>query len=194
MNRTPKDRAREVMIETLMIGDLGTAITNQEKRGQSELARRQLLPIQCPRAELETLGVKFGEPADDLFYNVELPQGWKIEATDHSMHSNLVDDKGRARGGIFYKAAFYDRSAHMHLNRRYSFNVAPITGWGDSYESGVTPFWGIVTDCGQIVWHTEETVGAKDWDGKDRVEKQAREYIDATYPDHASPMAYWDEE
>lgn len=184
----------EVFLEILITGDLGKSIENQEKRGQAALVRSQNLPLQCPRAELEALGVVFGEPVDDLFIEAQLPEGWKIERTDHSMWSNLVDAKGRARGGVFYKAAFYDRSAHMSLNRRFSYGTAPITGWGDDYESGVTPFWGFVSDCGKVIWHTEEVVAARDYDGKDRVEKLARAQIEGMRPDYMNPLAYWDEE
>ena len=39
------------------------------------------------------------------------------------MWSDLVDDKGRKRTSIFYKAAFYDRSAHIGVNRRYGISI-----------------------------------------------------------------------
>jgi hypothetical protein len=54
--------------------------------------------------------------------SVKLPEGWHIKATDHSMWSNLVDDKGRNRASIFYKAAFYDREAFLSFNRRFSMS------------------------------------------------------------------------
>lgn len=67
------------------------------------------------------LGIKIGAlvDGDPMFTNVELPPGWELKATDHPMWSELLDDKGRKRAGMFYKAAFYDRSAHIHLNNRF---------------------------------------------------------------------------
>jgi hypothetical protein len=63
------------------------------------------------------LGFTFGDPDPDdpLFMPATLPGGWKRQATGHSMGSVIVDTLGRERVSIFYKAAFYDRSAHMSL-------------------------------------------------------------------------------
>ena len=44
-----------------------------------------------------------------------MPNGWKKQATDHSMWSELIDDKGKVRATIFYKAAFYDQRAFLNL-------------------------------------------------------------------------------
>ncbi len=59
------------------------------------------------------MGIEFLQEADDLFVFAILPDGWKKQATDHDMHSELIDDKGVVRARIFYKAAFYDRSASI---------------------------------------------------------------------------------
>jgi hypothetical protein len=37
------------------------------------------------------------------------------------MHSKLIDDLGRERVSIFYKAAFYDRRADMRLVTHYGY-------------------------------------------------------------------------
>lgn len=106
----------------LVRGDIDLAmpggIERQEAMGQAAfVGTKSSLPIECPRAELEALGFVFGEPIDDLFVSVTFPAGWSKKATDHSMWSDLLDDQGRKRGSIFYKAAFYDRRAFMHLER-----------------------------------------------------------------------------
>lgn len=94
------------------------AIEAQEAEGQRELVQSAQLPVECHaecKAKLEAAGVKFGPalPDDPLFCNAELPAGWKKVPTDHSMWSDLVDEKGEKRAAIFYKAAFYDRSAFI---------------------------------------------------------------------------------
>jgi hypothetical protein len=91
-----KNTAKEEIHPEWLMGGNPSAIENQEAEGQKE-------------------GVKFGKPLPDnsIFCNAELPKGWKKRATDHSMWSELVDDKGVVRAQIFYKAAFYDRSAFM---------------------------------------------------------------------------------
>ena len=96
-------------------------IEASEARGQSELVASTQLPTEIRPPEgkktLEEAGVKFGEPneEDPLFCEATLPEGWKKVATEHSMWSELVDDKGVKRASIFYKAAFYDRAAFMNV-------------------------------------------------------------------------------
>jgi len=116
-------------MESLLTGNVNKAIENQEKRGQSVLVNSSKLPIKYGRGDvkdtveylnkLDKMGIKIIEDKDDLFMEVELPTGWSLKRTDHSMWSNLVDDKGRERANIFYKAAFYDRDAFITFNRRF---------------------------------------------------------------------------
>jgi hypothetical protein len=99
-----------------LFGRYPSAIEDQEARGQAELVNSCQLPVNVTgRENLEAAGVKFGEPdpKDPLFCDCELPEGWKKLATEHAMWSKLVDADGKTRASIFYKAAFYDRSAFM---------------------------------------------------------------------------------
>lgn len=103
-----------------LFGGNPRAIEAQEAAGQRELAESTQLPTKIPpdqKAKLESMGVKFLGPTegDRLFQNVELPKGWQKKPTGHSMWTDLVDDKGNKVAAIFYKAAFYDRDAFMHL-------------------------------------------------------------------------------
>lgn len=100
------------------------AIENQEAEGQKELCKSA---SQLPRGkgfgrddakvDYENLGIKvLGiSKGDEIWYDVILPEGWKIEPTDHSMWSKLLDNKGKERASIFYKAAFYDRDCFIHF-------------------------------------------------------------------------------
>ena len=93
------------------------AIEDQEARGQAELVNSEVLPASCGgREKLEAAGVVFGSPVDGdpLFVHAALPDGWKKRPTEHSMWSDLIDAEGKVRANIFYKAAFYDRKAHMN--------------------------------------------------------------------------------
>jgi hypothetical protein len=68
--------------------------------------------ITGPKAALAYAGLGIlVTDGNDLFYDAKLPEGWKLEPTDHSMWSRIVDNQGQERVKIFYKAAFYDRSA-----------------------------------------------------------------------------------
>lgn len=122
----------------LLQGDVGNfvvastpgGIEAQEKEGQQMLVNSELLPIDmggcyrpgAPMAEelLKSFGCEFGDPSEDgLFISVQLPTGWKkVINPYHNMWSYLVDEENRWRASIFYKAAFYDRQAHLRLEPR----------------------------------------------------------------------------
>lgn len=111
-------------------------IEAQEKRGQIEQSFLETLPIDGTitsrgkinsKAEFEKLGFVFGKQIDECFVESQFPNGWRKKPTDHSMWSEILDEKGRKRGMIFYKAAFYDRSAHVHLECRFGVSVLGLT-------------------------------------------------------------------
>lgn len=104
-------------------------IEAQEKAGQLEQAALETLPIDLggyrrdgtlARTDWERLGFQFGMEIDELFVQAKFPPGWSKRPTDHSMWSDVIDDKGRVRGLIFYKAAFYDRRANARLVPRFA--------------------------------------------------------------------------
>lgn len=103
----------------LATGDTDAVIGQQERAGQRQVVHSACLPteLRSPREEFETLGFTFGQPDphDPLFTPTTLPDGWKKEASDHDMWSYVLDQHGRRRVGVFYKAAFYDRHADMYL-------------------------------------------------------------------------------
>jgi hypothetical protein len=183
-------------MENFIAASTAGGIEAQEKRGQMEQAQKQTLPLDLRgREHFEALGFVFGSPVEEIFQETTFPEGWKKVPTDHSMWSDLVDDKGRKRGGIFYKAAFYDRSAHASLSPR--FHVSK------DYESKEPTDTVMVVDACGIVDRKIEGLPKPDWSG-DR--EKAREasgkseaasdeltaWLDAEYPEWRSPVAYWD--
>lgn len=107
-------------------GDFGNAliastsggIEQQEADGQRMVTEGTRLPKEitnATREQMMELGFKFGADVDELFVSCELPAGWHVRGTDHSMWSEILDDQGCVRGDIFYKAAFYDRRADMTM-------------------------------------------------------------------------------
>jgi hypothetical protein len=178
-------------------------IENQEKRGQNNLLQSEVLPKNCNscnRKQLEKMGIVFREDADDLFVYATLPNGWKKQSTDHSMWSDLIDDKGRKRASIFYKAAIYDRDAHISLNRRYSYRTEPVNGYeNNDYRED---FWhGVVKDEETIIWKTNaippqpknDRDARVDWrNSEDELIKKCRDYLNNMYPEWEDYLAYWD--
>lgn len=201
--RAPGNTTKEVQENPMgffagaMVLGGGEAILHQESMGQQSLVGSDTLPTDIGRhsdydakAILEAAGVKFlgVVDGDDMFQYVELPEGWKKVPTDHSMWSKLVDDKGRERAGIFYKAAFYDRSAHMSLSCR--FGVSFDYDRFDKESIGVAT----VTDGGKVV-HTTDPIpanGKECYDVSNKANKAAVEWLDKNHPDWRNPGAYWD--
>ena len=107
-----------------LMGGNPAAIETQEADGQRELCESSQLPKlsqdydpEDQKTIYKSLGIKvLDEQSDDpLFYDVILPGGWKIKSTEHSIWSDLYNDKNEIIGSIFYKAAFYDRRASFNL-------------------------------------------------------------------------------
>ncbi len=148
-------------------------------------------------------GIEVTGECDDIFLNVKLPAGWKLIPTDHSMWSKLMDEKGRERAMIFYKAAFYDRNAHFSFTSRFRVAEEPE----DAYKTDVSyevrdnmRRFGRVYDGETVVFQTEGRVPIKvepgSWEARDKQEKELRAECEAWlvangYPDYRDPFKYW---
>lgn len=126
-------------------------IEQQEQDGQRQLVNSDRLPVKIngrdvSDADFEALGFTFGDPdpGDPLFRPATLPPGWTRRGSDHAMWSHLLDQHGRQRVAIFYKAAWYDRDAFMSLETVWGY-VRGHVEYGESL---------LVTD----EWATRETV------------------------------------
>ena len=155
--------------------------------------------IEYTKKIYEKMGITIVEEYDDLFYNVKLPEGWEIKPTDHSMWNDLFDDKGRKRGSFFYKAAFYDRSAHMNFCTRFSASSIPFDNYKSdaSYEERcIKPWYGVICDGGKEIYRTDGEVSpdgsVKVWDIQEHQRKLALEKLEKEYPDWEDIFAYWD--
>lgn len=191
------------------------AIELQEKVGQVELSKSGELPRKITNSEksiYEKLGIKVLENKTDdpLFVKVILPDGWKIVPTDHSMWSNLVDHLGRKRAMIFYKAAFYDRDAHISFNSRYTYEVITYSEetnekYPDFYEKkNHTPIYGRVLDGDKLIYETQHDIFTdkytekgkeKWWKNYENLEKSKREecknWLNKIYPEWNNIFNYW---
>ena len=103
-----------------LLGGNPNAIVAQEKEGQAQLVGGSQLPTDgLSKVTEKLLGVVVNSlsDGDPMFSDVTLPEGWEIKPTDHDMWTTLHDETGKERASMFYKAAFYDRSAFIRLTR-----------------------------------------------------------------------------
>lgn len=187
--KTAQENPAGILLEALAHGPGGGHIEAMEARGQRQLAASSVLPSEgLERAWADACGIRIGNPVqgDDLFMHVELPSGWKIEPTDHAMWSKLLDDKGRERAGIFYKATYYDRKAHLELLTRFACR----TEYPEDYKDDTR--WVAATDAGAEVWRSAN-FDARDYGASDRATAEGEAWLRARYPDWKNPAAYWND-
>ncbi len=200
------------------------AIVKQEAKGQEEFVESLQLPKKSngdDEKNVAALYHKLGiqtfptSKGDDLFIGAKLPKGWEKKATDHSMWSDLLDDKGRKRASIFYKAAFYDRDAFISFNKRYSIQVDRIgfikndySRKDGEYASNSTPMCGVFKDWDNtIIFKTVEVdchIAYKPTGGytkeyaeayselEARFRKECLEFMEKNFPNYLDIAAYWD--
>ncbi len=121
------------------------------------------------------LGAIKGDP---LFQRARLPDGWKIAPTDHSMWSNLLDSRGAKRAAIFYKAAFYDRSAHLRVEPRFVVKAQyPCPPIGQPRTATITD-----AETGEILFTASEIVPDPTY--KSNPDALCRRWLDENRPDH----------
>jgi hypothetical protein len=152
---SPQDAARILGLARMGVGT--GEVEAMEARGQRQFVASADLPTEISggtQEEFEALGFTFGDPYphDPLFRPATLPEGWTKQGTDHAMHSKILDPLGRERVGVFYKAAFYDRRADMHL----------ITVFGY---------------VGNLLYHGLPAVLDDEWATKETVTEAARGYV-----------------
>lgn len=193
--------------ENLLVAMTHGGIEAQEARGQDRFVHSDLLPKEIngwveglgdrdTHALCERLGIKVLGDADDLFYAVELPQGWTKEATGHSMWSSIFDERGRKRMSVFYKAAFYDRRAFVNVECRYRATYTPVGGFDALYavsheQQEDFPFVALALDGETVIWQSEQFNQNKipSWD----LSAMAAEWLNANRPNWRDEFAYWDE-
>lgn len=180
-----------------LIGGNPNAIEAQEAEGQHELVNSLQLPRECnspmgvnAAAQYHKMGIKTftGSKGDNLFLGVKLPDGWKKRATDHSMWSELTDNKGRVRATIFYKAAFYDREAFINFRHRY-IAAQEFVNQGVITDGDYSKYYCVKDQAtGEIIFKTAITKEYCD----DGLKSQCIDYLNTNFPDHDDINAYWD--
>lgn len=175
-------------ITNALVASTPGGIERQEAEGQRQMASSfKILPKDMDREVAAAFGFAFGEDADDIFVPVTAPGGWSIRPTEHSMHSEIVDNLGRVRGTIFYKAAFYDRRANGNWSTRYRVE----SEYSPDYE--ITAFKAVDTATGEALFREPVEAGEGDkYARRDVAEKIVRDALEDRLPDYRDVTAYWD--
>ncbi|MEV7805063.1 hypothetical protein AB0O28_19140 [Microbispora sp. NPDC088329] len=166
-----------LLADAMGAGGPSASIERMEAQGQRELVNSEVIPteIQGGEDELTKLGFQLGEQVKDdpLFRRTVLPEGWKREPSDHSMWSYIVDELGRRRVAMFYKAAWYDRRADLSITTVHGYvsdcldhDTAPILD--DSWATREA----VLAALDSIHKYEQERV--EQWSG--HAEDYAREY------------------
>lgn len=151
------------------------------------------------KAQYEKMGIKILDEYDDLFLSVELPEGWEIRTTGHSMWNEVYDNNGRRRIQYFYKAVSYDRDAFTNFDCRYNFRIEPF----DKYESDATyeermlkPWTVVLTDSGEVtkILDTRQPNSKVSYQNiQDELRDIGQNYINEHFPNWNDINAYWDD-
>lgn len=192
------------MKETLLCGLAGfNNIESQEAEGQKEFCQESLMPKKNNSygiqddilTQYKKLGIEIIGDHDELFYKVKLPKGWKRIPTEHSMWNKLIDEQGRQRALIFYKAAFYDERSHFCISCRFTIRIN-----NDYYEHKVEKYnddmkyWGELLDGEKVIYTTPKIFS--EFKFENPIEKQLTAQTKGWCQDHQiqidNPYANWD--
>lgn len=147
-------------------GGSGAFIEEMEREGKAQLLNSDRLPVDTHGTDREfiALGFTFGDPdpEDPIFRPATFPEGWARKSSSHDMWTYITDRHGRDRVAIFYKAAFYDRSAFMRLET--------VDWYVTKHVEHDGPL--VITD----EWATRDAVLAAMADGRDRERKEAADF------------------
>lgn len=192
-------------------------VSQRELARQSKTAAQERAPTNIPKRlmcctdeDLIKAGFKLGPRGTlttEIFRPAVMPEGWRFVQTDHGMWSDLVDGAGFVRGSMFYKSAFYDRSAHLGLNKRFTTRedraAADVDGTLRGHVIARLP--GKKDEDGHIV-HTmtypvkfpgtyhvvDESMRRAYFEASDQFRKDLSAWLATNYPDSDSVHAYWD--
>jgi hypothetical protein len=191
--KAPNNTANAGPLANLVVAMGGPrGIEAQESQGQGDLVNSDTLPTEGLERIAAALGIAIVDPVPDdaLFTYVKLPVGWTKTGTDHAMWSELLDEKGRKRAAIFYKAAFYDRGAHIHAERRFSVRL----DYDHEKQHGEAICYVEDADGQRRVFTStaHRVMPPRSWEASDAARAEATAWLLEAYPDHDNAVAYWE--
>ncbi len=190
-----RNTTADILAHGSVFDTLPAAIVASERAGQRDLERAQQFPADMgdSRAAFERMGLVFIGPTegDPIFLDCRFPAGWHKRGTDHAMWSDLLDDKGRKRGAIFYKAAFYDRSARAVATRRFRVTTHSFENYTKSIGYVLDQ---IGPDGDRVIYISPTFTDAKgEWDAGKLACEACVAWCAEHVPGYADPCAHWED-
>ena len=155
--------------------------------GQFIITGQDLLPrdLRPSPEQFSEVGFLMGRIRDGMFLEAKLPHGWSKRASSDACHTDILDDRMRVRGSIYFNAAFYERAATAALFCRYR-----VRTWSDEID---------LESCRVGIWDQETEAFLEDFGtartddgGKHKVlVLMAEAWLDKRHPDHRNTSAYW---
>jgi hypothetical protein len=140
---------------------------------------------------LKQCGVKFNGlvEGDEIFENVELPDGWSVVESDNPEWFSLDDDNGNSRAVIYYSTSYYKRYAWLRVSRRFA--VVPDYAFEDENPEARV----CVTDYGVTVFTTMaysyDSSSREQYEvAKESAQKEASTWLEENYPHWKNHLAY----
>lgn len=215
--RSPED----MLVEGMVVGP-SAMIIGQEAEGARSMVVNDVLPRQgtierhmfdeLSKEQIESLGFVLGEPRDRLFINATFPPGWTKMPSGHNLYTYLLDEQGRQRATIMYKAAFYDEDAWISWRQRFQIGQDYIYADNDP-EHNNRPVATRIT----IIDNGEQTKVVGEMKGKiittypdrphysvainrgeaielsDKDMNDAKAWLEERYPDYKNSFPYWND-
>jgi hypothetical protein len=171
----------------------------QKAESQACFVKSDLIPLKVSGAqhwELERLGFKLGDAFDDMFMHAQLPVGWVKAPSDHVLHSDLFDELGRKRAGIFYRAEPNLQCADMTMLYRFQITVYCKSLDGASNEVAITDDGHVVQRFG--AWCSTNIRPTREQDQsnkreRDKLSAQAKAWLRKRRPQWHKPLLHWNE-
>lgn len=202
LKKPEKEDGKLLLFERLLgMGEPGSEVIRQERRGNRDLVNSTALPTQgLNKQKLEKMGFEVYGPFEDdpIFTDTKFPEGWSRKLIN-DLHSEVLDDKGRVRLVCFYKAAFYDRGAHISFVRRFDVHTLGFSFLNhdnhiseDDFEEYYSK---VVIDKlkSKVVLQYKVPGRKPSWEEESLFNDKCYKWLAENYPKYEDSTEYWEE-
>jgi len=111
--------------------------------------------------ELNGLGICKIEDINENEIRVSMSEGWKTQATDHCMYSNIVDNKDQVRATYAHKTAYWDEYYNIYTQKKYRNGNISLYFYDVTLSNDPIP--SITDSNNNIIWLGKPIKGKNGW-------------------------------